>query len=185
MRQNFIGNSLFAAFSEFTGRIAYTYLGALKLTMYVVHTTRWMAGLGQAVIIVSYGMEKSLRFAEYQILFPHTKHARFSKRFRLDLPDTVVLERTLSFAREHLEVEADQAHRRLFPRGHFAPKIEIFEAKQSEITQLWLAGLCTDDVREIARDTWDTHLQRFLEGVQQFPVFKRVATEAAAIGQQC
>jgi hypothetical protein len=106
--------------------------------MYSVHTTRPMAGLGQAVILICTGEQNRIRFAEYHIVFVHPGQGRISHRIRIEGPkeavnDDLALGYELQLATDRVQVESDQAARNLFPWEAIPPAIVVFRGNDRDI----------------------------------------------------
>jgi hypothetical protein len=143
--------------------------------MQSIYKTQHLAGVGSALIIICDGQRDHVRFAEHHIVLPHSTCKRISKRLLTDVSRNVVTDdelrgHALNLATARVQSEADESVRYSIGEHHIASAVVATLADEKDIRALRYAGVCTEELAEIARVTLNDELRQLMRIVCSLPV---------------
>jgi hypothetical protein len=143
--------------------------------MQSIYRTQHLVGIGSALIIICDGQRDHVRFAEHHIVLPHSSCKRISKRLLTDVSKNVVTDEelrghALNLATARVQSEADDGVRCSMGQHHIASAVVATLADEKDIRALRYAGVCTEELAEIARMTLSDELKQLMRLVCSLPV---------------
>jgi hypothetical protein len=141
--------------------------------MLSVHKTQRVAGVGSALIIICDGERDDVRFAEAHVILPQTPCRRISRRLLTQMsrdvvPDDDLRNQALNYASGCVQSEADEQAR--VDAHQIAPAVTATLTDDGEIRALRYAGICKQQLVEIATVTLSIELEELIRKLWYLPV---------------